>query len=325
MLELQAIVADIGGTNARFSCVDLATMTIHKLDIYPCANYSSLQEAFHFYQQKHRLNHIKQAALAIACPVTEDRVQMTNFHWQFSVKSLKAELGLEHLQVMNDFTAAAMAVPHLSDSQKMKVGDGQVQSGKPMIILGAGTGLGVATLIPLKDGFIPLPGEGGHVDWAPQTEQEWFIQRHLTAEYGHVSVERLLCGEGLVNIYKALSAYKGRGPDALTADQITERAMKGSCSMAGATVAQFFAALGSVAGDLALTVGAFGGVYIAGGIVPRLLPLLKTSEFRSRFEAKGRFSAYNRSIASFIITAEQPGISGAAFYLKQIIGTANGI
>jgi glucokinase len=320
-LPAHAIVADIGGTNARFSRVELASLALDKVAVYPCAEFATLADALTHYQQQQGLTDIKHVAIAIACPVTSDQISMTNFHWRFSVKAMQQQLGLEALQVMNDFTAVAMCLPALTAAQRVKIGPGEIQHGKPMAVLGAGTGLGVAHLLPVNDQFVPLPGEGGHVDWAAQTEQEWFIQQMLAKEYGHVSPERLLSGPGLEAIYKALALYRQQVAEPLSAAEIAKQALTGECALARDTVLQFFASLGSVAGDLALTLSTFGGVYIAGGIAPRLLPLLADSEFRARFEAKGRFSAFNRQIATYVVTAEQPGLVGAAVYLKQFLAS----
>ncbi|MBU2114638.1 MAG: glucokinase [Gammaproteobacteria bacterium] len=316
-----AIVADIGGTNARFSRVALDSLTLDNVAVYPCAQFATLADALTHYMQQQSLTDIKHVAIAIACPVNGDHVSMTNFHWQFSVKAMQQQLGLAALNVINDFTAVAMCLPALGSEQKIKVGAGTVQQGKPMAVLGAGTGLGVAHLLPVDGRFIALPGEGGHVDWAAQNEQEWFIQQMLLKEYGHVSPERLLSGPGLEAIYKALALYRQQVAEPISAAEIARLALSGQSSLAVDTVQQFFASLGSVAGNLALTLSTFGGVYIAGGIVPKLLPLLADSEFRARFEAKGRFSAFNRQIATYVVTAEQPGLVGAAVYLNQFLAS----
>lgn len=312
-----AIVADIGGTNARFSRVDLDTLALDKVVVYPCADFATLALALQYYREHQDLTDIAHVAVAIACPVTGDFVKMTNFHWEFSIAQIKAELGLAEFVVLNDFTAVAMSLPAIRDAELVKTGAGERDLTKPMAVLGAGTGLGVAHLIPTAHGYIPLPGEGGHTDWTAQNEQEWFIQRYLAAHYGHVSPERLLSGPGLESLYLALAAYQQLDVPAKTAAEIGQQALDGSCALSQAVVAQFFASLGSLAGDLALTLSTFGGVYVAGGITPKLLPLLEQSEFRSRFEAKGRFAAFNRQIATYIVTAEQPGLLGCAVYLKQ--------
>lgn len=314
-----AIVADIGGTNARFSRVALDTLALDKIAVYPCADFASLADALRYYQQDQLLTDIEDVAIAIACPVNGDDVRMTNFHWQFSIKAMQQQLQLKTLLVMNDFTAVAMCLPALTEEQKIQIGGQPAVMGKPMAVLGAGTGLGVAHLIPVADKFMPLPGEGGHIDWAAQNEQEWFIQRELAALYDHVSPERLLSGPGLEAIYQALAKYQHLDTPALSAGEIGQLALNEDSALAKAAVQQFYASLGSLAGDLALTLSTFGGVYIAGGIVPKLLPLLAASELRARFEAKGRFTDFNRQIPIFIVTAEQPGLLGAAVYLKQTL------
>ncbi|SNY41798.1 glucokinase [Arsukibacterium tuosuense] len=316
-----AIVADIGGTNARFSRVNLASLALDKVAVYPCATFASLADALQHYQLEQQLTALKHVAIAIACPVTGDNVSMTNFHWHFSISAMQRQLGLKRLLVMNDFTAVAMCLPALSSNDKVQIGQGAAQHNQPMAVLGAGTGLGVAHLVNVDNKFIPLPGEGGHVDWAAQTEQEWFIQQVLSKEYGHVSPERLLSGPGLEAIYRALALHRRLDVAPLSAGEIGNLALAGSSELATATVAQFFASLGSIAGNLALTLSTFGGVYVAGGIAPKLLPLMAASEFRTRFEAKGRFSAFNRQIATYIVTAPQPGLLGAAVYLKQSLAS----
>ncbi len=312
-----AIVADIGGTNARFSRVDLTTNQLDCVKVYPCADFATLSLALNYYRTEHQLLDLDHVAIAIACPVTGDLVKMTNFHWEFSISAVKAELGLTEFVVLNDFTAVAMSLPALTEAELVQVGAGTRDSSKPMAVLGAGTGLGVAHLVPTQHGFIPLPGEGGHTDWTAQTEQEWFIQRYLAAHFGHVSPERLLSGPGLESLYLAIAAYQSKEVAPLSAAEISQAALEGRCELCQAVVSQFLASLGGLAGDLALTLSTFGGVYVAGGITPRLLPLLENSEFRQRFEAKGRFASFNRQIATYIVTAEQPGLLGCAVYLKQ--------
>ena len=316
-----AIVADIGGTNARFSRVNLSTLELDHVVVYPCADFASLTLALSYYRSTQQLNDIAHVAVAIACPVNGDLVKMTNFHWQFSISQIKAELELAEFIVLNDFTAVAMSLPALKDNEKIKFGAGDSDATKPMAVLGAGTGLGVGHLIPTAHGYIPLPGEGGHTDWTAQNEQEWFIQRYLAAHYGHVSPERLLSGPGIESLYLAIAAYRGLTVEPMSAADISSQALNGSNELCSEVIAQFFASLGALAGDLALTLSTFGGVYVAGGIVPKLLPLLEQSEFRSRFEAKGRFTDFNRRIATYVVTAEQPGLLGCAVYLKQILAS----
>ncbi|HHF7365776.1 TPA: glucokinase [Legionella bozemanae] len=316
-LKSYAIVADIGGTFARFSRVNLENLIMDKIEIYSCAAYDSLESALLAYKAQHQLDEIKQVALAIACPVLDDVICMTNAHWRFSTSELKHKLGLTELKVLNDFSAIAMSLPVLSEQQLLQIGGGIADKNGAKAVLGAGTGLGVAFLASNQEGYFAQAGEGGHVSWGAKTEQEWFIYCYLKKKYEHVSYERLLSGHGLENLYQALGAFHQQEKVYAPASEIITLALAQECTIAQATVAQFFAILGSYAGDLALIFAAFGGIYIAGGIVPRLISLLGRSDFRSRFEEKGRFKAFNAKIPTYVITAEQPGILGAAVYLKQ--------
>ncbi|WP_298628147.1 glucokinase [uncultured Legionella sp.] len=316
-LKHHAIVADIGGTFARFSRVNLADLHMDKIEIYPCAEFSSFESVLLTYQKQHSLEYVTSVAIAIACPVMGDLIAMTNCHWQFSIQDMKTRLGLAEFKVMNDFTALAMCLPVLNHHHLVKIGEGSVGANQVKVVLGAGTGLGVAYLVPTQHTFRAYAGEGGHVDWGARTEQEWFIYNYLKARYSHVSIERILSGQGLENLYQAIALYKGLNKSPLKAAEIITLAVRQQCVIATAAVEQFFSSLGAYAGDLALTMGAFGGVYIAGGIVPRLISLIQHSEFRAQFEAKGRFTEFNALIPTYLITADQPGILGAAVSLKH--------
>lgn len=319
----QVIVADIGGTNARFACVDLNNdnlneMALSKVAVYQCSDFLDLEAAVRFYQREQDLLAVKHVAIAVASLVAGDVVTMTNLSWQFSICELKHRLGLLDLQVLNDFVAQAMSLPFLSKQEKIQIGPGCVEKRHNRVILGPGTGLGVAYLVPSEQGIMPIASEGGHIEWAPQTEQEWFIKQFLAKQYHHVSVERLLSGPGLENLYAAIAAFRGQKVEFLSAADITDRALSKSCPLAEATVQQFLASLGGFAADCAFSLNTLGGVYLTGGIVPKLLPLIECSEFRNRFETKGRHSSFNQQIVpTFVLTVQWPGLIGAAGYLKQ--------
>jgi glucokinase len=317
ILKRYAIVADIGGTFARFSRVDLEDLVMDKIEIYACAEYESLESLLLAYKAQYQLEEVKHVALAIACPVFEDVISMTNAHWCFSISELKHRLGLTELKVLNDFNAVAMSLPSLIDQQILQVGRGSTDPNGTRVVLGAGTGLGVAFLASNQGEYIARAGEGGHMSWGASTEQEWFIYCYLKKKYDHVSYERLLSGHGLENLYQALAVFHQKETTYPPASKIISLALTRQCTIAKAAVAQFFAILGCYAGDLALMFASFGGVYIAGGIVPRLISLIDRSDFRTRFEEKGRFSDFNAKIPTYVITVEQPGILGAAIYLKQ--------
>lgn len=321
--RLFAIVADVGGTFARLSRVNLITLQMDMVEIYSCAEFINFEAVFRAYQMQHSLQQIKQVSIAIACPVLGDWVCMTNGHWEFSIQALKNSLGLTQLKVLNDFTAIALSLSVLSEHQKLQIGSGCADSNKVSLVLGAGTGLGVGYLIPGHQEVPAYAGEGGHADWGAQTEQEWFIYQYLKKRYAHVSYERILSGQGLEHLYQAIAAYLNQPVSPLKAAEIISLALDGCCVIAQAVISQFFASLGSYAGDLALIFGAFGGVYLAGGIIPRLLSLIGKSAFRMRFEEKGRFSHFNAQIPTYLISAEQPGMIGAAVALKHLNATVD--
>lgn len=318
-VSLYAIVADIGGTFARFSRVRLDTLTLDTIETYSCSAYSSFESVLLAYQAQHALEHITQVAMAIACPVLDDNLCMTNAHWRFSVNELRQKLGLTKFIVVNDFDAIAMSLPVLPEQELVQIGNGFIDNRKPRVVLGPGTGLGVAYLLPQGQDYVAHAGEGGHVSWGAKTEQEWFIACYLKKIYPHLSYERLLSGQGLEYLYRALSAFYQQTEEFLPVAKIVELALTDQSMIAKATVAQFLVILGAYAGDLALIFAAFGGVYIAGGIVPRLLPLLEHSDFRTQFEEKGRLSRFNAQIPTYVVMTKHPGMLGAAAYLKQCL------
>ena len=317
MSQIINLVADIGGTNIRLGTFEHES-SVTALKVYQCGNYQSLSEVIKTYLvEENLIDKAINACLAIACPVENDLISMTNLPWKFSQSALKQELSLNKLLLINDYTAIAHAVPYLNDQQKVKIGDGEVVSGKPISICGPGTGLGVANVVPLADQqWEALGGEGGHVDFAPVDQTEIKILEFLLNKYQHVSYEQLLSGLGLEQIYQALNHIEDANKPQLTAKEISEKALSSNCQLCEKTLAQFCQILGSFSGNLSLTFASFGGVYIAGGIVPRFIDYLKQSEFRSRFESKGRIT-FNKTIPTFVITESQPGILGASAYLRQ--------
>ncbi len=314
-----ALVGDVGGTNARLALCTVATGEITQAKTYSGLEFDSLEAVIRHYLKECDIE-VQDACIAIACPVTEDWVAMTNHSWAFSIKAMKASLGLSHLEVINDFTAVSMAIPMLSPDDVLQFGGGEAQPGKPIAVYGAGTGLGVAHLVHVDRRWVSLPGEGGHVDFAPNSEEEDIILEVLRAEVGHVSAERVLSGPGLVNLYRAIVKADNRLPEKLEPKDITERALADSCIDSRRALSLFCVIMGRFGGNLALTLGTFGGVYIAGGIVPRFMEFFKASGFRVAFEDKGRFRDYVRDIPVFMITHGQPGLLGAGAHLRQTLG-----
>lgn len=307
------LLADVGGTNARFAMLYAGRSMPSDLAVLPCDRHASLLDAIIGYLAQHTVVTPRWCAIGIATPVTGDRVRMTNHPWSFSIRELQAALGLERLVVVNDFTALALALPHLREADLRQIGAGVPRPNAPRALLGAGTGLGVAGLLPAGATQLPVVGEGGHVTLAAQDDGEDAVLRVLRRRFGHVSAERALSGPGLVNLYLACCEIAGRTALALEAGQVTQRALNDEDPQCRRAVELFFAFLGSTAGNLALTLGAFGGVYVGGGIAPRLLGLMEASPFRERFEAKGRFADYLREIPTWVIDSDfPPALVGAA-------------
>jgi len=311
------VVADIGGTNIRLAIVDKNKKLTH-IESYQCRDFDSLAAVLQHYFTIQQINDsLINACLAIACPVENDQVIMTNMSWSFSQKELKLALKLNNLWLINDYTAIAHAIPLLSHKQKVKIGEGKAIANTPIAVCGPGTGLGVANLVNVDNNWVCLSGEGGHSDFAPVNEEQVKILQFLLTKYHHVSYEQLLSGLGLEQIHQALHHINKLQYSPLSAQEISQKALDNSCQQCLATLQHFCKILGSFAGNLALTGGCFGGVYIAGGIVPRFIEFFKESGFRKCFEQKGRFSDYNQNIPTFVITESQPGMLGASAYLCQ--------
>ncbi len=319
------LIADIGGTNARFALTDVGAAQPELLQqrSLRCADFASLQHAAEHYLAAVGAQP-QRAAIAVACPVTDDAIRLTNRAWSFSREALRESLGLAQLHVLNDFGAVARAVPHLTTRERETLhGDAEAPLVGPVSVLGPGTGLGVAQLVgDAQHGWHVVETEGGHVTFAPQGDEERQIARWLDARFGRTSNERLLSGAGLSHIDAALAASDTPTLDDLHAELrdpavIVEAALAGHDASARRALARFCAVLGSVAGDAALIHGAR-TVMIAGGIVPRFLPFLRTSAFRERFLAKGRFAAWLESVAIHVVVHPQPGLLGAAIALRDV-------
>jgi glucokinase len=310
------LLADIGGTNARFA-LEVGPGRIEAIAVLACADHATLADAVRAYLRGTAAP-IRHAAIAIANPVVGDMVRMTNHHWEFSIDALRAELGFETFVVVNDFSALAMSLPHLADGDKVRVGGGAACAGKPIGLVGAGTGLGVSGLIPSEQGgWTALCSEGGHVSFSPTSETEVAILQFAWREFEHVSAERLLSGAGVELIYRALADHHGRAVEALDAPEISRRGLAGDCALCVEVLETFCGMLGTVAGNLAVTLGAQGGVYIGGGIVPRLGERFGLSCFRKRFEQKGRFANYLAQVPTYVITAEYPAFLGVSAILAD--------
>ncbi|TXI18478.1 MAG: glucokinase [Roseateles sp.] len=315
------LLADIGGTYARFA-LELAPGELSQRASLLCADHADFHAAVRAYldgvdRREIGPEPVLHAAVAIANPVEGDRVRMTNYHWQFSIDEMRQRLGLDTLVVVNDFTALAMALPRLSDSEVRQIGGGQARRPSVIGLLGAGTGLGMSGLIPAGEGWIALGTEGGHTSFAPHDEREIAILRHAWKSYDHVSFERVLSGPGLELIYRALAEFHGQTVAPLGAPEITQRALEQQEPLCLETLDVFCGLLGTAAANLAVTLGALGGIFIGGGIVPRLGEYFDRSPFRARFEDKGRFRDYVAAMPTFVITAENATFKGVSAILEN--------
>jgi len=313
------LLADIGGTNARFA-LERAPGRIEDIDTLACADYASLEDAVRAYLARHPAEQVRHAVIAIATAVDGDFIKMTNHCWAFSTRAARDALGFETLLVLNDFAALAMSVPGLPEHELVQVGGVKAAPGGVIGIVGAGTGLGVAGLIPANGRWSVLQSEGGHVAFSPCDAREQAILSYCWSKWPHVSSERLVSGPGIATIHEALTHIDGTlvpGAPPLTPAQVVERALDASDPACVEALELFCGMLGTVAANVAVTLCARGGIYIGGGVVPRLKEWFARSRFRSCFENKGRYSSYLAQIPCYVIHSPYPALSGAAAMLDQ--------
>ena len=311
-----SVVADVGGTNIRLAVCDLTGGEPSQLKEFACAEFVTLEAALVQYFASLQ-DEVKHLCIGIACPVEDDRIVMTNLSWSFSRQALKEKLKLLSLYVINDYTAISLAVPFLSQKEKIQIGGGEAQTDGVTAVFGPGTGLGVSHIVKSAGKWISLDGEGGHVSFTPNTREQADILFLLQEQFGHVSTERILSGKGLVNLYQSLCTLSEQQAEFKQPKDISKAALDGSCDVARRSLQIFCQVMGSFAGNLALNLNCTGGVYIAGGIVPRFIDFFQASEFRSFFEDKGRFKDYLCAVPTFLITHDNPGLLGATVYLRQ--------
>jgi len=313
------LIGDIGGTNARFALADPDKPAFHSVLELKCADFPTADDAIKHYLREIDAGDPHAVCLAAAGPVIDDHVHITNNHWDISAAETRADFGIDNVRLLNDFAAIAYSIPFLADDDILNIGphdQRRLPLGRFNVgILGPGTGLGVAGLCRRGGVLVPVTGEGGHVGFAPETALQVEILGFLRETYDRVSAERLIAGSGLVNIYQALSTIRGdKGRSQSAAEIFAERA---TGNLAAEAIDVFFELLGQFAGDLALTLGAEDGVYIAGGIAKRYPEILGISRFRSAFENKGRHRSFMERIPTRLITHEQPGLLGAAYSVLE--------
>jgi len=314
------LVGDVGGTNARFALVD-GEGHLRNTKTYICADYGALDEIIEVYlAETTGKRRPAKAVLAVAGPVVDGEIEFTNLDWQVSETDLIAGFGFDAIKLINDFAAQAMAAPVLAATDLRQIGpERRGPPTCPIVVLGAGTGFGVGAVARSQHVDIAVATEGGHAGFAPHDEVEAHVWRRLQGLYGRVSVERVLSGQGLFDLYLALEDLAGRTPE-LADERAVVEAADGGDPVAGAVLDRFCAILGGVAGDLALTHGARGGIYVSGGIAPRMGERLMAGGFRDRFEAKGRLTDYVREIPTYLITHPYAALVGCSRELAQLEG-----
>jgi len=295
------LLGDVGGTHLRFALALEPRGGIVGMKAYDWNDGTGIESAVARYLAQQGQARPRACALSVAAPVSGDEVSLTNRGWSFSTAELQDRLGVERLAVLNDFTALAFAVPRLTPADVRQVGGGAAVPDAPIAILGAGTGLGVSASLAASTGRLAVSSEGGHATVSGSDDIEDRLLSILRQQFGHVSFERVLSGDGIVNLYRAHCAIDGVEAAPLDAAAISQRAVGGVDVRCVAAIDRFFGLLGTFAGNLALTFDARGGVFLAGGIVPRLIERIGSSSFRLRFESKGRFRSYLERIPTKVI------------------------
>jgi glucokinase len=314
-LPRQAIVADIGGTNARFAVADLATLELSRISQVRCAAHPTFSSAFCAYLAELSVPP-DYAAIAVAAPVTGEEIHLTNSPWSFTKHEFCRTVGLKDLLVLNDFAALARSLPHLAPTELHQIGGGAPEPETTKIVLGPGTGLGVAGLIWSGERWIAVAGEGGHTSLGAHDERELALLERLREGRSHLSAERALSGPGVANLYRAIAASHGESPEELQPNDVLVRGLSGEDGTAVEALDVFIAWLGRFAGDAALLFGARGGVYLGGGIAPKIAPALSIGAFRASFEEKGRMTSYLAPIPVYVIRADFATLKGAAAALN---------
>lgn len=312
------LLGDLGATFARLAWQDQAGAALRAVAIYATREFPTPLALIRRYLGEHDLPLPDAVCLGVASALDGDEIRFINSDWVFSLRALGVALGTPRVWAINDFAAVANAIPSLTERGRLQTGGGPPDLSRPIGVVGAGTGLGMAALVPAgAHRWIVVPSEGGHATFSASTEQEWRWLGPLRALHGHVSVERVLSGAGLAALAQAIALEQGRTLSAQGPAEVVEAALDGSDECCVEAVRAFAAILGSVCGNLALTLGARGGIYVGGGMVTRLRNQFDWTRFRQGFEGKGRLADFLRSVPSYLITAEEPGLIGAAAVLDE--------
>jgi glucokinase len=315
-LRFPILIGDIGGTNARFSIVLDSNSEASEPVVVKTANFDTIDDAIQSAVLDRSSLHPNSAVLAVAGPVESDEIPLTNCPWVVKPRQMLANLGLGDIVVLNDFEAQALAVVALGEEHMEKIGGGAPEPNAGRVVLGPGTGLGVAGLVHALKHWIPIPGEGGHMDIGPRTPRDFEVFPHIEPIEGRISGEQILCGRGLVNVYRAVAKADGKPSPLTQPAEITAAALEKSDPVAEEALSIFATCLGRTAGDLALVFMSRGGVFLTGGIAQKILPALKAGNFRAAFEDKAPHSALMRTMPVYVITQPLAALAGLAAFAR---------
>lgn len=312
-----ALLGDIGGTNSRFGLMQLGTMEVRDVEVLKNDSFTGLEAAISHYLEKRGVTELAAAAVDVAAPVDRERITLTNRDWTFSVESLRAAAHAKRFRLLNDFEALAWSLPHIAVEDLVQIGGTVSQKPQVKVVLGPGTGLGMATLAPLPHGgWMPIPGELGHVTLPIVTAEELALKDRIMGKDRFTEVEDVLTGPGLLALYRAIA----QKPVYETPEAVLQAALKGGDAAAEKTLDHFMTFLARLAGDIAMALQARGGVYLAGGIAPSIASKLQHPKYRAVFEDKGRISDVMKPIPWYVITDKFPAFKGCAAALNAGMG-----
>lgn len=315
-LRFPVLIGDIGGTNARFSVIADEGSEAGEPQIVKTADYATIDDAIRAAVLDRSSIRPNSAVLAVAGPVEADEIPLTNCPWIVKPRQMLSSLGLGDVVVLNDFEAQALAVVALGEEHMEQIGGGAPEPNAGRVVLGPGTGLGVAGLVHAFGGWVPIPGEGGHMDIGPRTPRDYAVFPNIETIEGRVSGEQILCGRGLVNTYRAIAKTDGKAAKLSVPADITAAALAGTDDIAVETLSMFATCLGRTAGDLALVFMSRGGVFLTGGIAQKIVPALKAGNFRAAFEDKAPHSELLRTIPVYVITHPLAALAGLAAFAR---------
>lgn len=315
-LPFPILIGDIGGTNARFALVNSADAAIERLPNVHTAAYPNIDDAIDQALPKGANGQPRSAVLALAGPIAGDRVPLTNSDWVVEPRELIRRFGLAEVVLINDFEAQSLALPDLAPGDISQIGGGEVSPGRARAVIGPGTGLGAGALVHARGVWVPVPGEGGHIGLGPFTKRDLEIWPHVERHGPRVSAETLLCGAGMVRLYRAVAASDGVPARLDAPEEVTQQGLAGTDPQARETLMLFAEHLGRAAGDIALVFMAYGGVYLAGGITARIEPVLRAGGFRDAFLDKWPHQKLMERMATAIITKPDAALTGIAAFAR---------